>query len=260
MKCHLSRSSNMFSTDRMGLRSSLSPRFPSSDASHTCAPTFAFELRCLLSNWFRCALRVLRSRHVSPWPLFGSMLKSGQASVLSSSTLITDDIGEHFGMIGATRVAPERVMAHTSKQLSDPTEEEALLTNRPHFERARQDSSFDEARCLDGSPCACYFRAAAAGWEHANDWVSFLQAGGVWHCLNWKTPNESFGTAHLTSLFSVLPRVTWSELVGLTSLFLVSQKPWSLLCIDLFCLQSSSVRRFLISSLHFRALWRLHKS
>ena len=69
--------------------------------------------------------------HVSSWPLLGSVLKSGKAFVLSNSTLITDDIAEHFGMIGATRVAAERVMAHTSMQLSDPTEEEALHTHRP---------------------------------------------------------------------------------------------------------------------------------
>ena len=44
----------------------------------------------------------------------------------------------------------------------------------------------------------------------------------------------------------MLPRDTWSGFVGLTNLFLVLQEPWSLLCVDMFCVQFSSVRRLLL--------------
>ena len=116
------------------------------------------------------------------------MLSSGQdlflsstpdLSAVASSALITDDIAEYFGMTGATRIAAERVMASMSKQLNEPPEEEPLLTNSDNLERYWLDPSFDKARCLDGSPYAYYFRPAPAGSEHANDWVIFLQGGGV---------------------------------------------------------------------------------
>ena len=43
-----------------------------------------------------------------------------------------------------------------------------------------------------------------------------------------------------SSSLSMLPRDTWSELVGLMNLFLVLQEPWSLLCVDLFFLARGS--------------------
>ena len=66
--------------------------------------------------------------------VLGPMPSSGLDLFLSSK-LITDDIAEHFGMIGAIRAAAQLVVS-MSKLLNEPTEEEKpSLTNRPYLER-----------------------------------------------------------------------------------------------------------------------------
>ena len=49
-----------------------------------------------------------------------------------------------------------------------------------------------------------------------------------------------------SSSLSRLPRYTWNGALCLTNFPLVLQEPWSLLCVDLFCLQLPSARQFLI--------------
>ena len=95
--------------------------------------TLAVKLRCpffitiLTDAWCSAEMRFTLA-------VLGPMPSSGLDLFLSSK-LITDDIAEHFGMIGAIRAAAQLVVS-MSKLLNEPTEEEKpSLTNRPYLER-----------------------------------------------------------------------------------------------------------------------------
>eukprot|EP00756_Hemistasia_phaeocysticola_P000161 Hpha_TRINITY_DN10112_c0_g2::TRINITY_DN10112_c0_g2_i1::g.131669::m.131669/K19882/NOTUM; O-palmitoleoyl-L-serine hydrolase len=117
------------------------------------------------------------------------------------ATFVTDEMAMTHNISDIVRDAAEGWMLMLSAKMGADTHSGTLKAGSAQdpnpLLRTMLDKGEGGSNCLDGSPYGYYFRPAPAGSKHANEWVMFMQGGGL--CLTaidcWIRTKNELGTS-----------------------------------------------------------------
>eukprot|EP01062_Namystynia_karyoxenos_P002401 TRINITY_DN10853_c0_g1_i1.p2 TRINITY_DN10853_c0_g1~~TRINITY_DN10853_c0_g1_i1.p2 ORF type:complete len:463 (+),score=160.70 TRINITY_DN10853_c0_g1_i1:79-1389(+) len=112
----------------------------------------------------------------------GVALLAAALAAPAQGGVVSDAAAERLRLSPAARLAAESFMETFSGRMNKPATEAPpppVAGDGAATPLTLHSQLGDDARCMDGSPYGFYYRPAPNGSAHANDWVMFMQGGGL---------------------------------------------------------------------------------